>query len=258
MLVGIEDDALEVVHVSRKERIMGNSSSKGNQIKWKHRDMYVKLDLLGYEGISEVLSSYLLEFSNLGQGEYVSYYQCRVVEDGKDLGLGCYSYDFVGRLTEVSAGNILDDCMLPYSIGYDDFISEVWSVVGFNPKRYVDKVLAVDSIIRNDDRHFNNICFLYDGSRYFPAPIFDFGGGCMSDLISYPERVSFSDNYKSIYAKPFSSDFKSNFKGNELLVIDYDSFVSGVCVDNSSYSKRAFDTIKCGLKEMEGISWKRK
>lgn len=128
--------------------------------------------------------------------------------------------------------------------------------IKLDTKAYIGRILCVDSITRNDDRHFNNIAFLYKDGVYRPAPIFDNGSSCMSDIISYPMDVEFSHNYKSIHAKTFKTDFKAQLGFVNRLCVDYDGFLSSVNF-RSREGKRALEVIKRGLSEMEGAAWER-
>ncbi len=76
MLVDVLDRSVEKVFVSKDERLSGNSSSIGNQIKWKHGSKFIKLNAQGYEDIAEVMVSNLLYFTNLQKHEFVMYYSC--------------------------------------------------------------------------------------------------------------------------------------------------------------------------------------
>lgn len=43
---------LETINVSFKNRLTTGSTSKGNQLKWFKDGKFIKLDLLGYEGVA--------------------------------------------------------------------------------------------------------------------------------------------------------------------------------------------------------------
>ena len=255
-MVDVLDSDLERVDVAKEERINETASSLGNQIKWKHGNKFIKLNMLGYEDIAEVLVSHLLSFTNLREDEYVKYYSCRVYENGVCLGNGCYSYDFVGDYIEVTIANILDNNLIPYYISYEDLRMSLFDIIGFDCKGYIDKILSIDSITRNEDRHFRNISFLYKKGKFKPAPIFDNGDSCLSDTFSHPLNASFNENIKNCYAKPFKSRYIENLINNIPLVINYNGFINSVnFIDERSI--RALRTIQYGLKETEGIAWVR-
>lgn len=48
-------------------------SSKGNQLKWKNKDIWYKADSIGYEGLTEYVISNLLLKSTLKKDEFVIY-----------------------------------------------------------------------------------------------------------------------------------------------------------------------------------------
>ncbi len=256
ILSEIESDVTEKIYVQSNERIGDVTSSKGNQMKWYSCGKYIKLNCLGYESVAECLVSWFLKFTNLKPNEYVTYKACVVYEDGKCLGLGCYSEDFLNGGDEVTVKDILSANVMSFSISYDDLRDFLFDIVKFDVKPYFDKILCLDSITRNDDRHFDNISFIYRDGVFRPAPIFDNGGACMSDLIMYPMSVDFDTNYKSILAKPFRTNFVSQLQNVDKLVVDYDSFFNSVAL-NSAAAIRALEVLKRGLKETEGIAWER-
>ncbi len=248
---------MKVIDVSRKDRILKGTGSSGCQMKWVANGKFYKLSLLGYEHVAEVLVSELMHCSSLSPTEYVIYSPCLIREDGKVLGQGCYCESFLkDDEYEVSVANILDSRLAPYSISYDELLDVLYDETGDYHKSYIDKILALDTITRNDDRHFRNISFIRDINGLRPAPIFDNGGACMSDCISYPMSENFDILWKSIYAKPFSLTFGKDLQNNTPIGINVDMFMSHYeyAVDNP-ISKRAFDVIIRGLKESEGVAW---
>ena len=242
------------VFVLPNERFLNNSTSKGYQIKWFSNGHYIKLDSLGYESVAESLVSRLLLFSNLAQDEYIRYTRVRVYENNEFVGHGCCSEDFSAGLEIVSVANIFDRLFLSYNISYDELRDTLYDVVGYDIKSYLDKILCLDAITRNDDRHFNNIIFLYDGERYKVGPIFDNGGSCLSDTIMYPMDIVFEENIKRCLAKPFSTQFENQLYSVTPLKIDRDGFFRSVCCGDA-YTERALKTIDYGLRRTEGLAW---
>lgn len=251
MLKDISDSDIEVIHVKKSERF-STQGSRGMQIKWRHGNIVVKRNYLGYEDIAEVLSSYLLQYTDIS--DYVKYYSCVVVEDDIVIGNGCYSYDFINGAEEVTVASLLMKSGLPFSITYGDLRDFMFDIVGFDVKPYIDKLLCFDSIIRNGDRHFSNIVFLCNNGKYNPAPIFDNGDGCLSDMISYPLGCDFNKAYSSVQSKPFYADFRRNLEFNDRIRIRYNDFISGVSFDEEK-SSRALRCILRGLEDMRGIAW---
>lgn len=256
-LLEVPENKLETINVSFKDRTNSVRTAKGNQLKWFKDGRFIKLDLLGYEGVAEVAVSYLLHWSNLVEGkDWIEYKQCIIVEDDKYLGVGCYSNDYRHGLLDVPVSKMMQKSGVSFGIGYYDFIDFVSDYTGLDCKGYIDRILCVDSITRNDDRHFNNINFLYDiaNKKYQFAPIYDNGCSCMSDLVSYTSDVDFDVNYKSIYAKPFDIDFIRQIHNPLRLLINYTGFIENISV-SSFNEEQAIRTIIKGLEETKGISW---
>lgn len=260
VLEEISNDEIEEVYVSKLNSVRGSGTSKGMQLKWYSEGRFVKLNSLGYEDIAEVLVSHFLRFTDLRDSEFVVYYPCKIYEDGNYLGVGCYSYDYGVnsgvKYLDVSVGKMLKKRGKSFGMSYEDLLDFLYNIVGFNCKGYIDKILCLDCIIRNDDRHFNNINFLYKDDRYIPAPIYDNGCSCMSDIYTYPMEEDFHANYESIIAKPFKSSFEKQLVNNSRLLVDYEGFFNSVRV-YSEEAKRALRVIKESLDRTEGIAWER-
>lgn len=76
---------------------IAETSSKGNQEKWKNGGRWYKLDQFGYEGLSETVISRLLEHSNIETEtpfRFVRYRMERMNVHGRDRN-GCSSADFL-------------------------------------------------------------------------------------------------------------------------------------------------------------------
>ena len=126
-----------------------------------------------YEGQAEVLASLVLACSTLQERDYVKYYPCKIgLPDGKNS-IGCYSYDFRGKLQEVtlerlfeanftSTDSILNNKSLSTSEKFEQIMQQVQSFTGLNVRKDIARLLAFDALILNEDRHTNNIIFLYN------------------------------------------------------------------------------------------------
>lgn len=254
-------DAKELieVRVSKSQRLGQIGGSKGNQVKWfdTENNIYVKLDCLGYEGKVEKAVSHLLGFTNLKQEEYVQYYVCKIIEEGKVLGTGCYSENFVGVAErEVTVADLLDRLMLSYAITYDDLRDSLYPIVKFDVKEYIDKLLCIDAITRNEDRHFRNISFIFKDGKYMPAKIYDNGAACFSDLLTYPMDMDLDTCFQTVQAKPFSVSFEKQLQGVIPLRIRYGEYLASVDI-HEERNVRIINAIKRGLQETEGLAWVR-
>lgn len=84
--------------------------------------------------------------------------------------------------------------------------------------QYLTMLLEVDAFFLNEDRHLNNISFIYENGKYTPAPLYDFGASLFSDIyVDYPLEKTYDDCIKEIYAKPFTEDFDDQCDFSEQL-----------------------------------------
>ncbi|HBD40926.1 MAG TPA: hypothetical protein DC035_04535, partial [Lachnospiraceae bacterium] len=74
---------------------------------------------------------------------------------------------------------------------------------------YLNKLLTIDAIFLNEDRHTHNIAVLLDDCDQFHyCPIFDNGESLLSDTIQdYPMEEKIQDLVKRVKAKTFHDDF---------------------------------------------------
>jgi len=208
------------IEVSSNDRVKTSTSSKGNQIKWCKGNLWVKADDMGYEGLSEAVSSRLLSKSNI---PYFVEYSCCIIKevDTEREYIGCYSKNFLGIDEEfitlnkvLSANNInIDKQFMRLSTEdrirlISDLNDKVMCIEGFNGS--LSLLLQFDRLILNEDRHFNNIGVVYNNSNksYKFMPVFDNGLSLLSDTRQdYPLHLDITKCLRSIKAKPFNSDF---------------------------------------------------
>lgn len=267
---------MKVYEVRRSDRFALSSTSKGNQIKWKIGSVWLKADSFGYESISEALFS---TFEKYVSGiSFVDYSLCiirEVDESSYTDYFGCSSKDFLKDDCElISVYKILNSFIESRKVlaslsGVDLFryvvkrCSEVTGIDEFRVGKYFSDIIKLDSIILNEDRHLNNICFIRNENRDFIfAPIFDNGLSLLSDLIDYslskPDIVCIN----SIKSKPFSSSFSKQLKyvsDFNPLNIDYNGFL---CELENCYVdfkieefERAKRVLLYMLKKRKGVAW---
>lgn len=84
-----------VIKRTTGNRIAG-TSSKGNQEKWQEDGRWFKLDMFGYEGLAETVTSALLSRTNIIElgFQYVTYRMERLEVHGRTRN-GCSSADFL-------------------------------------------------------------------------------------------------------------------------------------------------------------------
>lgn len=200
---------------------LDRSSSKGNQMKWHKDDFWYKADYCGYEGLSEYAISNLLLKSSLKKDEYVLY-DLETIKYDEAVFCGCRSKNFlmegetlitIERLFEQVSGkknlrqNLFKDKTIKQRIkDLVDFVELHTGIKNFGI--HLAKLITIDAIFLNEDRHFNNIAVIkkIDGT-FRLCPIFDSGAGLLSDTtIDYPLT---GDTYRlidKVKPKTFSYD----------------------------------------------------
>lgn len=260
---------LEVFHVRNNSRLFG-SSSKGTQLKWYTQDKFLKADLWGYESIAEYLTCVLLKYTD--GVDYTQYHLCMIIDEitGKKY-FGCYSDNFLKDDEQlVSVGSLLQRNYGDAWIAKDgkellDFVVEsILALTGLNITGYLGKMLGVDALILNQDRHFRNIALKYKEGKYSISPLFDHGMSLLSDMTEFHMGYDLFDAVKESHAKPFSINFLRQWKWLrvESLVIDYNGLQNelyGLEVDfKQDCLLRGIEVLSMRLVELENIVWKRK
>ncbi len=211
----------DVVELFDKElNIPDRKSSKGNQLKFCRDNIWYKADYLGYEGLVEYTVSKLLGLSDLDKSEYVDYELDEIVYNGQKFN-ACKSDDFTDgwqlitleRLFKQQFGRGLNNII--YSIDdlgqrFDAIVSEVERLTGIDDFGiYMCKVLTVDALFLNEDRHTHNLAVLMDGKgNYKLAPIYDNGAGLLSDtMMEYPLSQDVIGLIDKVKPKTFCDDF---------------------------------------------------
>lgn len=260
------------VEVSRNDRFVLASTSKGNQLKWFQDDRYYKADTMGYESISEVLASTFFQY--VSDIDFIPYSFCEIHEEGVCYE-GCYSENCLAedesmisfyRLFQYLYSDV--DRQIRTYTGADlvrftgDAIDQV---TGLDCMEYLGVLVYLDCMIWNEDRHFNNISVIYSATGgYRFSPVFDSGLSFFSDLRDYPLDLRLSDCAKKIRSKPFASRFEKQVRyfDRKPLVIDFDGFCSKLEAFAVPFKEREFFRAKSALllrlRQTEGQIWIRK
>ncbi len=210
------------------------TSSKGNQNKWYTDGVWYKEDGLGYEALAEVLVSRLLGKINIDN--YVVYEYEWLERNGR-LCRGCKSKNFmlpeddktvsVERLFQIYYGESASRAVLKFPEIEDRIQYVADSVEKFTGLEkfgvYLKKIITLDALFLNEDRHFHNIAVIQkkDGT-YRECPVFDNGASLFSDTAGdYPLSKSIEDCCQTIQAKPFSTDFDRQLDACDILFGDF-------------------------------------
>ncbi|HIW40989.1 MAG TPA: hypothetical protein H9743_02370 [Candidatus Mediterraneibacter vanvlietii] len=241
-------------------------SSKGNQFKWERNGIWYKADYTGYEGLAEYMVSGLLSYSNLKNMEFIQY-QTEEIGYKKALYRGCKSLNFLPdgwqlitleRLFKNLYGQSLYQSL--YRIeGVEErarfLVEQVELMTGlkeFGP--YLSRLLTIDALFLNEDRHMHNIAVLYDDAgRYHYCPVFDNGSALLSDTTAdYPMGEDIISLIPQVKAKTLSSDFMEQLDVAEDLYGQNLYFTYDEGIINELLAKEEYypDDIKVRIKEV--------
>ena len=237
---------LPEITLDSKYLVTDEGTSDGTQIKYYVPDtgMWYKADRYGGEGAAEELASDILRLSNLSKEEYVQY--SRIIINGQ---YGCCSPSFLknndesfvtfyrlysnitGRdLSTVTSKMVYDDA-IEYTLGFFK------DNTGLDLHEYLANVILFDSLILNEDRHFNNFGLIYDGNHFRPAPIFDNGKSLFVGNSRYNPQGSMAQNKKVAFAKSFSGSFEQNQKYmRKYATLQFDYTKIFKCLENKNLS----------------------
>lgn len=206
-------------------------SSKGNQLKWERDGFWYKADYSGYEGLAEFVISRLLHYSSLKEDEYVQYELTEIGYKNATYN-GVKSRDFhvngcqevtVERLYKNLYGRSLYQSTWKIEGTIDRlkfFVEQVERLTGLKEFGiYLSKMLTIDALFLNEDRHMHNIAVLmYDDGSFGYCPIFDNGAGLLSDTsLDYPISMDIYDCIDEAESKTVCSSFEEQLEAVETL-----------------------------------------
>lgn len=195
-------------------------SSKGNQLKFERDGIWYKADYLGYEGLSEYVVSKLLSHSSLSNDEYVDYELIKI-EYNSNIYNGCKSRDFADGWQLITLERLFKQVYgyglnkIVYSITdhasrLETLVNEVERTTGIRDFGiYMSKMLTIDALFLNEDRHTHNIAVMTNSRKQFKlAPIFDNGAALLSDTtMDFPLGRDCLDLISHVRSKTFTDDF---------------------------------------------------
>lgn len=206
-------------------------SSKGNQLKWRFQKNWYKADYTGYEGLAEYAVSCLLKESSLQPEEFIVY-QTEEILYRKQRFRGCASRDFLPE-----GWQLITLERLFYNFYGESLYRNIFRIEGVTERaeflvdqvvrmtglkkfgEYLTKLLTIDALFLNEDRHTHNIAVLLDQEgNYHYCPVFDNGAALLSDTsMDYPTGADIIDLIPQVRAKTLSSDFGEQLKAVENL-----------------------------------------
>ena len=195
-------------------------NTNGYQIKIFNDNFYYKIDTFSNtaEGITEELTSKLLNFSNLEKEKYVNY-EFGIVNDKRS----CRSKNFLLQDQKLINFSTLSKQIQKFPLDYfvDNFhstgkgidytIKFITDNFDVDVKDYLRSCITLDYIIKNTDRDFSNLALIKESNSYKTSPIFDNANGLMS-CENFNRYKSIEDNLKDLSYKPFSRDIKEMYE----------------------------------------------
>ena len=213
----IERKPLKEFVITDEFLIRTSGTSDGTQDKYYKDGLWFKLDRYGGECFAETAASLLLKESGFVPEFFVEYTPCLI--NGKN---GCYSNDFLNNeenfitlyrlYKNVTGRDLATFCS---KMDYDDAIEYVINFVREQTKldirEYLANTFLLDMVILNEDRHFNNLGIIYDGTDFKCAPIFDNGKSFLIGNQRANSCSTLQEKINTAYAKVFSPSFKTNY-----------------------------------------------
>lgn len=227
-------------------------SSMGVQNKYFKDNYWYKENVSGYENEAEYLATLIMQCSNIDN--YVKYEKCKINEKN-----GCRSKNFLSegenfvtiqRLYDYAFGGKLIDKIYMYADVKDrieyviDFIHQRTNL---DYKEYIQKMLTLDMLILNPDRHFHNfgVISCKDGG-YREAPIFDNGAALFSNYSLFPPYLNYEECREKISGAPFSGSLEQQaIVAGIGLKLDYDKL--NVLLDLHNDATRGSYILRCQL-----------
>ena len=204
------------VSIDARYLITDTGTSDGTQIKYYCDNKWYKIDRYGGEGLCEELASHIFKLSHFNPEEYVDYQSVTINDES-----GCVSDSFLKededfitfyRLHSNITGK--DPASITSTMDYDDSIEYIIDFIKKNTKvdvtTYLANTFILDALILNEDRHFNNLGLIYNGTKFHPAPIFDNGKSLFIGNKKYNPDKDIKENKKKAFAKAFSGSFELN------------------------------------------------
>lgn len=254
-------------------RTNDRQSSKGNQLKWENEGIWYKADYTGYEGLAEYMISHLLKKSTLAENEFVCY-DLEKIKYGTVLYNGVKSNNFLSedwqiitleRLFKNFFGESLYKTL--YRIPEHEerlhfLVQQVERMTGLRKFGvYMNKLLTIDALFLNEDRHTHNIAVLMNGKGdYAYCPIFDNGAGLLADTtLDYPMGQDVYMQMQEVCAKTISPDFDEQLDvseklyGNRLKFYfnpkDVSDLLDGIKIYSSDEKNRVKDILLTQMKK---------
>lgn len=215
-------------------RTNDRQSSKGNQLKWENAGIWYKADYTGYEGLAEYVISHLLQKSTLQDNEYVLYH-LEEISYKSAIYKGAKSKNFLKDDWQIITLERIFKSFFDESLYKSIFhianheerliflVNQIERITGLkNFGQYMSKLITIDAVFLNEDRHTHNIAVLMNREgRFAYCPIFDNGAGLLSDTtMDYPLNGELYSLISNVRSKTICDSFEEQLDIAETLYGD--------------------------------------
>lgn len=254
-----------------------NNAVEGSQLKRVKGNRFYKIDKYGYESLAEALVSDLEGYiEDLPHVDY--YHELKTINGVKRQ--VCWSENCIGAdegettfydvLVKCGVWGRLQDCNGMDAVNLIVDTMDKY-MKGKSCREYLSKLIFLDAITLNPDRHLRNMSIIQDsdGDRRF-MPVWDNGLCLLANTRDYPLSTDWKSAMYLVYSQPFHSDYIrqcSYFRDCDKLRIKYKDFMEKLDViesDLDSYLyygndvfKRMCRVLRFRLRKLEGIAWER-
>jgi len=198
---------MKQIEIGQEYAVNIDGTSEGTQDKYFKDGVWYKTDRFGGEGFNEYITSRILECTSIQN--FVKYQEVEINGIA-----GCKSDNFLSddeeyisiyRLHQNLVGSNIANLL--YRMDFDDqyaYLSQfVKQETDLDISYALGEIFFIDNLILNEDRHLNNIGFIYNGKQFKPAPIFDNGKSFFCGNKRYDETKTLKENIAQTQIQPF-------------------------------------------------------
>lgn len=248
---------MDNINISNKDKIFLFVDNKGTQEKFKDKNTWYKVNLLGAEGMAEHLTSIVLKNTKMPSTVcYVNYDVCKI--NGKN---GCKSVNFLNEgesfisiqmlYKNLEGGEISEKVFsLPEKDRFDYVVSFVKENTGLDISEYLSACVSLDCLVLNPDRHYGNLGVIRRSDNTFKlAPIFDNGQGLGQNFQITPPSETYLKKKKNLFAATLCGSFEKavQLSGGFAFSVNYEQLSKDLSKEPESMAKEFLINRLCEL-----------
>ena len=168
-------------------------------------------------------------------------------------GWGAYSKDFTNGSTFVSFATLCekyfgDIIQIPYAERFIRIRDIIYKHCNLDVTDYLLVMALTDTVMLNEDRHYNNFGVLYKDGVYTISPLFDYGLGLFehdSIYTSYKYNNNLEAALRKVKSKPFLTNHFKTLKG--LCALGYTDrlqhYLESIVIPDSIYTPSSLSAV---------------